>query len=251
MYKVVVVEDEKIVRQGIVHSTNWTAVDCMVVGEAENGEAGIEVIEKLRPDLVITDIKMPKMTGIEMIEELHKREIKPYVIFLTAYDDFSYARQGIRLGVSDYVLKPFEDDQLENSVRDILKNAKKTENIKEPELGNLTLMKGDKSKYLEAALKYIDTHYSDPELSAQKVADELSISTGHLSHLFRKETDYTMSNYVLDCRMKAAKSLLKDYTHKVYEVAELVGYRDITYFSATFKKYVGVTPSEYQDRYRE
>ena len=252
MYKVVVVEDESIVRQGIVRSTNWSSIDCMVVGEAENGEVGYEVIKRLNPDVVITDIRMPKMTGIRMIEKLREEDIKPVTIFLTAYDDFDYAIDALRLRASDYVLKPFEDNVLEAAVTKALTNIKRKSDNKAEilEQENLSLSKGDKSKYLAAALSFIDEHYMDPELSAKMVSDALNISTGHLSHLFRKESEYTMSNYILDCRMRAAKDLLKDYTHKVYEVAEKVGYKDITYFSATFKKYVGVSPSEYQDRYR-
>lgn len=251
MYKVVIVEDEKIVRQGIVRATDWTSLNCMVVGEASNGEEGLDVIRRLMPDVIITDIKMPKMNGIDMIHTLRNEGIKSHVVFLTAYDDFSYAREGIRLGIDDYVLKPFEDGRLEAAVKELL-SKKEDESRKETSDNDqeLALRKGDKSKYLSAALAFIDEHYSDPDLSAQMVADALGISSGHLSHLFRKETEYTMSNYILDKRMKAAKKLLKDYTHKVYEVAELVGYRDITYFSATFKKFTGVTPSEYQDRYR-
>ena len=112
------------------------------------------------------------------------------------------------------------------------------------------MKKGDKSKYLVEALAYIDAHYMDADISVQKVADSMGISGGHLSHLFRKETNFTMMNYVVNCRMRAAKNLLKDYHYKIYEVAEQVGYRDITYFSANFKKHVGISPSEYQDRYR-
>lgn len=253
MYKVIVVEDESIVRQGIVRATNWAMLDCMVIGEAENGEAGYEIIKRLNPDLVITDIRMPKMTGIKMIEQLRSEGITPLTVFLTAYDDFDYAVNALRLRASDYVLKPFEDNVLEESVAKVLENFRKRQGMETEAVSdeNLSLSKGDKSKYLVSALSYIDGHYMEPDLSAKDVADALGISTGHLSHLFRKESDYTMSNYVLDCRMRAAKDLLKDYTHKVYEVAEAVGYRDITYFSASFKKYVGVSPSEYQDRYRK
>ncbi len=249
MYRVIVVEDEKIVRQGIIRDTDWGSVDCMVVGEAENGEEGKELIEKLRPDLVITDIRMPKMSGIEMAQKLQDEKITPFILFLTAYDDFAYAQQAIRVGASDYVLKPFKDNVLEQSIRDILSKNRRESAPEDEGNKELSLKKGDKSKYLEAALQYIDANYSDPDLSAKTVAEAIGISTGHLSHLFRKESSFTMSNYVLDCRMRSAKKMLKDYTHKVYEVAELVGYRDITYFSASFKKHVGVTPSEYQDRY--
>ncbi len=250
MYKVVVVEDEKLVRQGIILSTNWSAIDCMVVGEAENGEEGISVIQKCTPDIVVTDICMPVMTGIEMVEKLREDGSVPFVIFLTAYDDFSYAQQAIRLDVCDYILKPFKDGELENSILKLIEKNKKEVKAGTETDSVLQLKKGDKSKYLAEALSYIDEHYKDPDISVQKVADSMGISGGHLSHLFRKETNFTMMNYVVNCRIRAAKGLLKDYRYKIYEVAEQVGYRDITYFSAIFKKHVGVSPSEYQDRYR-
>lgn len=251
MYKVVVVEDEKLVRQGIILSTNWKAIDCMVVGEAENGAEGLEIIRKCTPDIVITDICMPGMTGIEMVEGLKEDEHIPMVIFLTAYDDFSYAQQAIRLEVCDYILKPFKDGELEKSILRLIERNRKEATAENEIDRNLQLKKGDKSKYLAEALAYIDEHYMDPDISVQKVADSIGISGGHLSHLFRKETNFKMMNYVMNCRIRAAQSLLKDYHHKIYEVAQQVGYRDITYFSAIFKKNVGVSPSEYQDRYRE
>lgn len=250
MYKVVVVEDEKLVRQGIVLGTNWSKADCMVVGEAANGEEGVEAIRKYRPDIVVTDICMPDMTGIEMLEKLRGENICPIAIILTAYDEFSYAQQAIKLGVADYLLKPFGEGELENVIEGILKKNKKqeTQEEREPEL---VLAKGDKSKYIMDAIAYIDANYANPDISINAAAQSMGISAGHLSHLFRKETDFTFLSYLTQCRMRAAKKLLKDHRYKVYEVAEQVGYHDITYFSVTFKRFVGVSPSEYQDRYRE
>jgi two-component system, response regulator YesN len=250
MYKVVVVEDEKLVRQGIVRGTDWTRINCMVVGEAEDGEKGLETARKYHPDVIITDICMPRMSGIEMVEALREEENDAVVIFLTAYEDFSYAQKAVRLDAADYLLKPFEDGDLEDAVERILeKNRKKAqEEEKNPEC---TLKKGDKSKYIMDAIAYIEENYADPNISVRSAAERLSISEGHLSHLFRKETDFTFLSYLMQCRMRAAKNLLKDHRRKVYEVAEMVGYKDITYFSVTFKKQVGVSPSEYQDRYRE
>ena len=100
------------------------------------------------------------------------------------------------------------------------------------------------------AMDFIGRHYSDPSISIGLIAQHLGISEGHLSHLFKKETDYTLLNYLTRYRIHKAMELLKDCRVKVYEVAEQVGYRDITYFSATFKKLVGVSPSEYQDTSR-
>lgn len=250
MYKVIVVEDEKLVRSGIVHGTNWSQINCMVAGEAADGEEGIKAAKKYHPDVIITDVCMPKMDGIEMVRQLREEKIDAVVIFLTAYDEFRYAQQAIRLGAADYLLKPFEDGALEEAVAGILAKTQKAV-TETTEASELILEKGDKSKYIMEAIAYIDENYANPKISVKTVAASLGISEGHLSHLFRKETDFTFLSYLTQCRVRMAKKLLKDYRHKVYEVAEQVGYRDITYFSVIFKKSVGVSPSEYQDRYRE
>ena len=116
------------------------------------------------------------------------------------------------------------------------------------ELPGLVLNKGDKSKYVMEAVEYISTHYSDPELSVAMIAENLGISEGHLSHIFKKETEYTVASYITRVRMRMAMKLLTDCRNKVYEVAGEVGYRDIAHFSSSFKRIVGITPSEYQDR---
>ena len=95
MYKVVVVEDEKLVREGIVHGTEWSRIDCMVAGAAGDGEEGIEAVHKYHPDVIVTDICMPKKSGIEMVESLRKEGNHAVVIFLTAYGEFSYAQQAV------------------------------------------------------------------------------------------------------------------------------------------------------------
>lgn len=252
MFKVVVIEDESIVRRGIVQSINWDSVNCMVMGEAENGVKGIELIRRVQPDIVISDISMPELNGLDMIEALKRENITPKVIFLTAYDDFSYARDALRLQVSDYILKPFKDGEMEAVIMKITEKLGGAHESTEEHFGaELALKRGDKSKYLSDAIRFIDENYSNPDLSVDMVAESIGVSAGYLSRLFRKETDYTMMTYLVNRRIRAAKDMLKDYSHKVYEVAELVGYRDIAYFSATFKKYVGVSPSEYQDRYRK
>lgn len=249
MYKVVVVEDEKRVRQGIVMGTDWSKINCLVMGEAANGEEGIAMIRKCRPDIVITDIRMPKMMGLEMVEKIQKLGLEPHVIFLTAYDDFVYAQQAIKLSAADYLLKPFKDGELESTILKIIEKNKRDTERKEQKNQELKMDPGDKSKYIMDAIAYVDENYANPNISVKAVADYLGISEGHLSHLFRKETDSTLMAFVTKRRMRVAMNLLQDYRHKIYEVAEQVGYRNITYFSATFKKYVGVTPSEYQNRY--
>ena len=247
MLKVLVVEDEELIRRGIVLAVDWASLGCVVVGEATNGEEALEAVKRLDPTLIITDLKMPKMDGIEMLRRLREDGCDAFVIILTAYDSFEYAQSALRLGAVDFLLKPFHDGDLENAVRRLQKRLDAEGARPDPIPG---LKKGDKSRYVLEAMDYIGEHYNDPGISLAAVARHLGISESHLSHIFKKETDYTLLNYLTRCRIQKAMELLRDCRVKVYEAAEQVGYRDVTHFSATFKKVAGVSPSEYQDTCR-
>lgn len=248
MLKVVVVEDEELVRKGIVLTVDWAGAGCAVVGEAANGEEGLEVIRRYRPDLIVTDIRMPKLDGIEMLRRLREEGNRAHVVFLTAYSDFSYAQSALKLGAADYLLKPFHDGELEETIARIRSRAQAAAPAA-PAAPVLPEGQGpEKSKYVRVALTYLSEHYNDPDISVSSVARSLGVSGGHLSHVFKKETSYTLSAYLTNYRMHKATELLRDCRVKVYEVAESVGYRDITYFSSAFKKSVGMSPSEYQKR---
>ncbi|MBO5034677.1 MAG: response regulator [Oscillospiraceae bacterium] len=242
MMKVVVVEDEALVRRGIVLTVDWAGVDCAVVGEAADGMEGLEVIRESQPDLVVTDIKMPRLDGLEMVRQLREEGNRAHVIILTAYSDFSYAQAALKLGAVDFLLKPFQDGELEEAVTRLKSRVGPTG----PQAPGLEVPEEGKSKYVMEALRYIAGHYNDPDISVSSVARDLGISEGHLSHVFKKETSRTLGSYLTDYRIHMAMELLRDCRNKVYEVAEQVGYRDITYFSSTFKRVVGLSPSEYQ-----
>jgi len=252
MLKVLVVDDEKLVRKGIVLGVDWLSLDCVVVAEASNGLEGLEAVRKFNPDLIITDIKMPKMDGIEMLKHLREVNKDVRVIFLTAYSDFSYAQKAVKLSAADYLLKPFQDGELEEAVLKVKKQIEDEKNQINSGVKDISMMlkKGDKSKYVMEAAEYIAKHYNDRDMSVDTIAESLGISAGHLSRIFKKETDYTIMSFITQYRIHMAMNLLSDCRYKVYEVAEMVGYRDITYFSSIFKKIVGVSPSEYQDRSR-
>ena len=246
MYKVLIIDDEELVRKGLAMEVNWKALDCMIVAEGANGEEGLELARRYAPDLIITDIRMPRLDGIEMVRTLRDEGSSVHVIFLTAYSDFAYARSAIELYADNYLLKPFEDGELESAVLRIL--TKLNSDSAEHDRDLLPLKKGDKSKYVMKAIEYIAAHFTDKELSIVQIADSMGVSESHLSHIFKKETDYTIANYIIRFRMNQAARMLRDCSRKVYEVADFVGYKDLTYFSSTFKKVVGFSPSEYQDR---
>lgn len=251
MYKVVVVEDETMARKGIILTIDWSALGCVVVGEAANGEEGAALVARLAPDIVVTDVKMPRMDGVEMITKLRAEGCTAKFIILTAYSDFKYAQSALRLGVSDYLLKPLKDGELEDVVRHIQgqEQNRETQAAADAPVLRLNPVKNTKNKYVEQAVQLIREHFRE-DINISTVAGELEISEGYLSRVFKKETDYTFTSYLTLYRMKKAMELLKDCRVKVYEVAEQVGYSDTAYFSAQFKKVTGISPSEYQDRSR-
>ena len=250
MTSVMIVDDEKYVRQGIINETDWDLIGCEVVAEAPNGEVAYELAIKHRPDLVISDIKMPKMNGIELAEKIHERFPNTKIIFLTAYNEFEYARAAIKLGVSDYLLKPFKDGELEGSVQKLLHLHPMTSNTDdaqlEDELIRLKKKEDISNRYVQSAIDYIENHFSDADFSLGKLAESMGVSEGHISRLFKAETDMSIGNYLTRYRIRKAMNHLKNVQVKVYEVAEKVGYQDIAYFSNTFKKLVGKSPSDYQ-----
>jgi len=250
MYKVLVVDDEKIVRKGIVLGIDWNSLGCMVIAEAENGIECLEAVKSYNPDLIISDIRMPKMSGIEMLKELRLLNNNTHIIFLTAHSDFEYAQNAIKLSAIDYLLKPFDNGELEKAVLKTCKiiDSDREERKQEEFIINLVLKSGDKSKYVIEALKYISEHFSDYDLCIRKITDAIGISESRLSHVLKKETDYSVGRYIKRYRIREAMKLLKTGKYKVYEVAEMVGYKDITYFSTSFKKMTGVSPSDYSMR---
>lgn len=260
MIRIVVVEDESLVRKGLVMTTPWEALDCQVVGEAENGAEGIELIKKLKPDLVITDIKMPVMDGIEMVRLL-KNEFDCEFLVISGYSEFEYAKQAVKLGVKDYLLKPIDDEELQEAILGITNHIKKkkrvqkiNENFAEIDQSKIKLFQehllenesNSKEYYIQEAINYLKLHYQE-EINIGEVASYLHISESYLSRLFRIEVNHTFVDYLTNFRIKKAIELLKDKTVKIFEVSSLVGYNDSRYFSVLFKKYVGVTPTEFRD----
>ena len=160
MFKILIVDDESLVRKGIVLETDWEALGCIVVGEAADGIEGIEAVHKYHPDLIICDIRMPHMNGIEMVSKLREEGCKAYVIYLTAYSDFSYAQKAIQLAATDYLLKPFEDGVLEQALLQVKEKIVEVQNAgnkrhEEDVLSNENSKKGDKSKDVMEAREII------------------------------------------------------------------------------------------------
>lgn len=253
--KLLIVDDEPIIRMGIKKLIDLKAMGITDVLEAANGETGLEIFMKALPDIVLADINMPRMNGLEFAERV--KVIKPNVkvAIITGYDYFEYARQGIKVGVDDYILKPVSKkdiQQLLEKLVDRVKSSQKNEAaiglVHRLEKTNET---NDETGYQRQILELLETHINRAELSLSFLADELGLSMGYLSGLFKKIFGITFKEYVLTKRLDQAKLLLLSSQMKNYEISEAVGLTDPNYFSAAFKKRFGYSPNQYREKVRD
>lgn len=234
MKKIIIVEDEFRIRNGLSTLINKLDMGCKVIGEAENGFEGLKMISDMEPEVVITDIKMPKMDGLSMIRQAKEMGVSCDFIILSGYAEFEYAQQGIQLGVMDYLLKPA-------SVSDVKELLNKLNEEKEITQG---LDRENCSDIVREMINAIEESYG-MKLQLDAIAEKFHMTPEYLGNLFAKETGTTFSNYLRQVRMEKAKELLTGTDMKIYEVACAVGYPDQKYFSKVFKEYVGVSAKQF------
>lgn len=248
MFRIVIIEDEYYVRKGMIQTIPWSSFDCEIVGEAGNGKEGIKVVEKLRPDIVITDIEMPVISGIDMMGMLRRNGCSAHFIFLTAHQKFTYVHEALKMEVVDYLLKPVNHDELAKSIQKIAERFHRNTNQM------LTTDSEDEDNiqanniYVKRAILYVRNNYTK-DISVTTVSQYLAISEAYFCRLFKKETGFTFWQYLTNYRIHVATGLLSNFPLKIYEVANQVGFSDTNYFSVIFKKIMGVTPTEYQEQH--
>lgn len=219
-------------------NTDWESLGCTLVDQASDGVQGLAAVERCNPDLILTEIPMPRMNGLQMLSRLRESGCGSQVILLAPQENFHWAQTALWLGAADYLQTPVSPKDLADAIDRIHRRlAQRTLPAEAAPI---------KSKYVLQAMAYIAQHYADDDISITTIADNLRLSEGHLSHMFKKETGSTVIAYLTQYRIRKAMELLRDCRKKIYEVAEQVGYRDVTYFSTTFKRVTGVSPSEYQ-----
>lgn len=246
MYKVVLVDDEPIIAEGLRRVVNWSAHDCQVVASANEAVSGAEIIRAHHPDILFTDIKMPGEDGLTMLAGLRGEFPRMQIAVLTGYRDFEYAQRAITLGVSRFLLKPSKMDELEEAVSymvGVLKNLPPEEETPEPE-GVEDLPAN--SFLVRQAQGYIQEHYAE-RLSLQDVADHCYVSQWHLSKLLNRHLGQTFYDLLNSIRVQQAKRLMEDPSLRISEIAERVGYADTAHFSRVFKKLEGVSAGEWRN----
>ncbi len=262
MYKVVIIDDEPVIVQGLTRSIKWEQYECEVAGTAESGQEGLELIEQINPDIVFSDIRMPHMDGLSMIAATKSQHPDMEITILTGFQDFDYARAAIRLGVTRFLVKPSRMDELQEAVTIMVENLRRkgisadrqnpaddfhTGNGAGEEAENGQEEVSEASSFLVTnALKYMEEHYRE-KLKLQDVADQVYVSQWHLSKLLNRYKGQSFSDILNNIRIEKARELLKDPSLRIGDIADMVGFLDMAHFSRVFKRQTGVSANEYRN----
>lgn len=280
MYKVVIIDDEPIIVRGLSEMVPWGNYQCEVAGTASDGQEGLELIRKLRPDMVISDIYMPRMDGLLMAAALKSEFEDMELTILTGYRDFELLQQALRLGAARYVLKPSNMEEIEEAVQAMAGRLQKKgiypDREAVPPVGGAVLEKrtedgdpaekqtenrnrpGEKSAesgagaasdnfIVKNAMAFIRANYAR-KITLKEVADSTYVSQWHLSKLLNRHMGQSFSEILNSVRIEEAKKLLRDPALRIGDVAETVGFLDMAHFSRVFKKITGVSANEYRNR---
>jgi YesN/AraC family two-component response regulator len=233
------IDDEKAIR-GILKSTiDFASVGMYVAGEAESGIEAINTIDEIRPHIVFVDIKMPFMDGIEFSRLAIQRYPRLKIIVLTAFNQFEYARQCIGIGISDFMVKPIDKQEIEAALRKIKADLDlhKFDNIDEPTEPKC-------STTAEKIKEYLRANFTSPDLNLASTAIVFGFNPNYLSRMFKSEVGISFSDYLFARRMEMAVELAEKKM-LMYQAADQVGIPDPNYFGRCFKKYTGKSYSEF------
>ncbi len=240
MLKVIVAEDEWKIRQGICDFVEQVVGGFKVIGQATNGYEVLELMRGEAPDLLITDIRMNEMNGLELIKRLHQRSEQMKILIISAYNEFEYAQMALRYGAADYMLKPIDRIQFTQFLSKMKHDLDAQADSGDSEQGQ------NERREIRRVKEWIHANLRG-EITLQKVAEEVYMSPKYLSVFFKSETGVHFSDYVEQCRIAKAKKLLQETRLKIYEIAELCGYASPKHFMVIFKQVAGCTPTEFRE----
>ncbi|NIK78592.1 YesN/AraC family two-component response regulator [Paenibacillus castaneae] len=267
MLKLLIAEDVKTVRDMLVKAIPWEKMGIKLLGSAENGEEALAWLEREAPDLLLTDIGMPRMNGLELIAAVKARKPSVRCIILSGLNEFEHARQAVKLQVLEYVLKPIDPQEIQTVFMRAASQLRKEREARQESDFALqsakeklpNLMEGlpaeewagslKKKKLVEQALQYLKEHYARRELALSDVSGSVGLSDKYLNVIFKEVTGMTMNHWIIRLRMEEASRLLENPGIKIYEVCDRIGYTDQDHFRESFKKQYGLTPTEFRNRF--
>ncbi|WP_078549640.1 response regulator transcription factor [Litchfieldia alkalitelluris] len=241
--KAIIIDDEKHVREGLHLLAEWNRFGIDMIIEAEDGEEAVQLISEHQPEIIFTDMRMPKKDGIGLLKWISDSSLTSKTIVISGYDDFEYMRNAIYYKSFDYILKPIDPEILNETLERAVNEWK--DQYKE-KTGNTVeeISQKDKNSMYDIEQFLIANYKQD--ITLQEIADQFYLSREYISRRFKQEYKETITDYVTRIRLEKAKELLCNPHLKIYEIAYHIGYHNEKYFSKVFKKLIGITPNEYR-----
>lgn len=247
-YQVVVAEDESLARGNLVKKITQSGMGFHVIGEAANGITALEMVDDLLPDLVITDIRMPMMDGLDLIRNIYEQYPRMKCVIISGHGEFDYARLAIRYQVRDYLLKPVDAERLRETLYNIRIELDR-ETALRAQAVLATAATGVTTEMLVQRLETWLRENFQTQVSMDEVSRQFGTDPSYLSRLFKKHRKESPLKYLITLRMNEARRLLSSSPElDVREVAELVGFTDPFYFSRQFKQICGKSPTEFREQ---
>ena len=275
MYRVLLVDDEQIERMALAKKIDRYYGDKVDIYHAVNGREAVAMCGEQKNDIVIMDISMPEMNGVMAAKYIRKMDDECSIIFLSAYDDFEYARNAIKVRALDYLLKPCDMNDLlavmDTALQKLDKeNAFNGNSISGKEQNKETQIDGsnynnvrenrpkrtdnvrnsDEQTTIKYLKEYVGNNYIY-DISMQEAAEEMGYSDAYFSKLFKQYFNQNFTAYLTEYRIKKAKELLSNTNHSIKDISRMVGYTDSNYFAKIFKRLVGEIPSKYRENLTE
>jgi YesN/AraC family two-component response regulator len=259
MYKILIADDEALERKVLTLFLERSNLPIDTILVAEDGNDAFVKVVCDKPDIIVLDINMPEMSGIEVLEKIRNENIEAKVIISTAFDEFDYAVKALKLGAIDFLVKPVQRKTFLNAIEKTIERLRIEEKNKSKMQQLDNVIEYFKQNPVEKNIKndeaiplavlsikeYIEKHYTD-YISLDEIISDCGYSKYHISRLFKNYMNCTIMEYLLEHRINMAKKLLKDTSKSIKEIAGGIGYSDPNYFSLIFKREEGVSPIQYR-----
>ena len=236
MLNIYIADDEVWIILGLKKLLEKLDMDIKVVGTANNGLTAKEEIALLKPDVIFADIRMPGLSGLELLQAIPNVSPDSKVVIISGYAEFSYAQEAVQHHAYDYLLKPIKEEDLTRVMTSI---------VNERDLENADAKMPSYDRMIDNVISEIQEHYME-DISLTSLSAKYNISMGHLSKMIKENLKVNFSDYIASLRIQRAKELLRDDSLSIQEIAEIVGYNDYFYFTKVFKKVEGISPSKYR-----
>lgn len=250
MYQLLIADDEYEIRNGLSQFFPWNDLGFEIAGLAENGKEALDIVAGQPIDVILCDIQMPVMSGIDVARELHRQSSPVKIVFLSGYREFEYAQQALHYGVKSYLVKPTKYHELAGIFQKLKEELDQSKIAPTPAPAPAPSTSTEKETAVPETViakvkNYLEQNYRDATL--EDAARLVHMNPYYLSKYFKKKTGTNFSDYLIRVKMEKAKEFLMDVNNRTYTISEMVGYSNVKNFTRTFRKYVGKSPREFRN----